>query len=51
MLLTHLKGETPIAYPDFPYSRYHKTDDVSWTVETLGDLEEIAVEQLSLNLV
>jgi DNA (cytosine-5)-methyltransferase 1 len=51
MLLTHLKGETPIAYPDFPYSRYHKTDDVSWTVETLGDLAELAVEQLSLNLV
>lgn len=51
MLLTHLKGETPIAYPDFPYSRYHKTDDVSWTVEILGDLEELAVEQLSLNLV
>lgn len=51
MLVTHLKGETPIVYPDFPYSRYHKTDDVSWTVETLGYLEEPLAEQLSLNLV
>jgi DNA (cytosine-5)-methyltransferase 1 len=51
MLLTHLKGETPIVYPDFPYSRYHKTDDVSWIVEILGDLEESSAAQLSLNLV
>ncbi|WP_289501253.1 DNA cytosine methyltransferase [Gloeocapsopsis sp. IPPAS B-1203] len=50
MLLNHLKGETPTIYPDFPYSRYHKTDDVSWTVETLGSLEPSA-KQLSLNLV
>ncbi len=51
MLLTHLKGETPIIYPDFPYSRYCKTDDVSWTVETLGYLEEASEKQLSLDLV
>ncbi|HEY9626406.1 MAG TPA: DNA cytosine methyltransferase [Coleofasciculaceae cyanobacterium] len=51
MLLTHLKGETPIIYPDFPYSRYHKTDDVSWTVETWGALREPSEAQLSLNLV
>lgn len=51
MLLTHLEGKTPIIYPDFPYSRYHKTDDVSWTVETLGDLEESLEAQLSLNLI
>jgi DNA (cytosine-5)-methyltransferase 1 len=51
MLLTHLKGETPIIYPDFPYSRYHKTDDVSWMLETLGHLEERSVGQLRLNLV
>ncbi|MBE9189826.1 DNA cytosine methyltransferase [Gloeocapsopsis crepidinum LEGE 06123] len=50
MLLNHLKGETPTIYPDFPYSRYHKTDDVSWTIETLGSLEP-SVKQLSLNLV
>ncbi|MEO0537055.1 MAG: DNA (cytosine-5-)-methyltransferase [Cyanobacteria bacterium P01_A01_bin.123] len=46
MLLTHLKGETSIIYPDFPYSRYHKTDDVSW----MADFEESAEKQLSLNL-
>ncbi|MBE9142766.1 DNA cytosine methyltransferase [Planktothrix mougeotii LEGE 06226] len=51
MLLTYLKGETPIVYPNFPYSRYHKTDDVSWMVETLGDLEETLGKQLSLNLI
>jgi DNA (cytosine-5)-methyltransferase 1 len=51
MLLSHLQGETPIVYPDFPYSRYHKTDDVSWIVEILGDLEESSAAQLSLNLV
>jgi DNA (cytosine-5)-methyltransferase 1 len=51
MLLNHLNGEAPITYPDFPYSRYHKTDDVSWMLETLGYLEESLGEQLSLNLV
>ncbi|VXD20993.1 Modification methylase SinI [Planktothrix serta PCC 8927] len=51
MLLTYLKGETPIVYPNFPYSRYHKTDDVSWMVETLGELEETLGKQLSLNLI
>ncbi|OUC14909.1 MAG: modification methylase SinI [Alkalinema sp. CACIAM 70d] len=51
MLLTHLKGETPIVYPDFPYSRYHKTDDVSWMSE-VGCLDDVvSVQQLSLNLV
>jgi DNA (cytosine-5)-methyltransferase 1 len=51
MLLTHLKSETSIVYPNFPYSRYHKTDDVSWIIEALGGLEERAAEQLCLNLV
>ncbi len=51
MLLTHLNGDRAIAYPDFPYSRYHKTDDVSWAVETLGNLEEPWGVQLSLPLV
>jgi DNA (cytosine-5)-methyltransferase 1 len=50
MLLTHLNGETPIVYPDFPYSHYHKTDDISWSLETLGNFEELAVEQLCLKL-
>lgn len=51
MLLTHLKDEVPSIYPDFPYSRYHKTDDVSWAIDTLGYLEESPEKQLSLNLV
>ena len=51
MLLAHLKGEASIVYPDFPYSRYHKTDDESWMLETLGHLEETSTKQLSLNLV
>ena len=51
MLLTHLQGGTPIVYPDFPYSRYHNTDDVSWTAETLRGLEEPLEQQLVLNLV
>ncbi len=50
MLLTHLKGESPIVYPDFPYSRYHKTDDMSWMAETLGSSEKAPEVQLSLNL-
>jgi len=50
MLLAHLRGEQPIVYPDFPYSRYHKTDDVSW-MKDMGCLEESSAKQLSLNLV
>lgn len=51
MLLLHLDGETSMTYPDFPYSRYHKTDDVNWMLDILGCLEESTGEQLSLNLV
>jgi DNA (cytosine-5)-methyltransferase 1 len=36
MLLNYINGKTPIIYPDFPYSRYHHTDDVSWMKETLA---------------
>ncbi|MGB3534888.1 MAG: DNA cytosine methyltransferase [Microcoleaceae cyanobacterium] len=50
MLLDYIKGKTPIIYPDFPYSRYHNTDDVSWLKEILGETEEETVKQLSLNL-
>ena len=51
MILTHIKGETSTIYPDFPYSRYRNTDDISWMLETVGCLEESKVAQLSLNLV
>lgn len=50
MLLSHLRGEQPAIYPDFPYSRYHKTDDVSW-MHDMGIFEESSDKQLSLNLV
>lgn len=49
MLLAHLRDELLINYPDFPYSRYHKTDDISW-MRDMGCLEESLVKQLSLNL-
>lgn len=50
MLLEHLRGKKPLIYPDFPYSRYNKTDDVSWMTE-MGYFEESQVEQLSLSLI
>jgi DNA (cytosine-5)-methyltransferase 1 len=49
MLLTHLRGEEPTIYPDFPYSRYHNTDDVSWMQE-MGYGEEALAKQLTLSL-
>lgn len=50
MLLSHLREEQPMIYPDFPYSRYHKTDDVSW-MNDMGCPKEFLAKQLSLNLV
>jgi DNA (cytosine-5)-methyltransferase 1 len=50
MLLNYINGKAPIIYPNFPYSRYHKTDDISWMKETVGQVEETTVKQLSLNL-
>jgi len=49
MLLTHLRGEEPRIYPDFPYSRYHNTDDVSWMQE-VGYWHEALTKQLTLSL-
>ncbi len=31
MLVAYLNGEPTVTYPNFPYSRYRKTDDVSWS--------------------
>jgi DNA (cytosine-5)-methyltransferase 1 len=50
MLINYINGKTPIVYPNFPYSRYHHTDDVSWMKEILGQVEETTVKQLRLNL-
>jgi DNA (cytosine-5)-methyltransferase 1 len=32
-LLAHLQGESPKVFQNFPYSRYLKTDDLSWELE------------------
>jgi DNA (cytosine-5)-methyltransferase 1 len=33
LLIAHRNGDTIPSYPEFPYSRYHHTDDVSWLAE------------------
>jgi DNA (cytosine-5)-methyltransferase 1 len=38
MLLNYINGKTPIIYPNFPYSRYHNTDDVSWMKEAISSI-------------
>jgi len=50
MLLSHIQGEAPTIYPNFPYSRYHKTDDISW-IQDVNFVQKTSVKQLSLNLV
>jgi DNA (cytosine-5)-methyltransferase 1 len=49
LLIAHLKGDTILSYPEFPYSRYHNTDDVSWLAEVMGAPEVIQDEQLALS--
>jgi DNA (cytosine-5)-methyltransferase 1 len=44
MLIDRLNGKEPVVYPGFPYSRYKKTDDVSW-------MDEILIKQLYLNII
>jgi len=53
MLISYIQGEQPIIYPDFPYSRYRNTDDVSWMkdIGCLAEGKESLSEQLILNLV
>jgi DNA (cytosine-5)-methyltransferase 1 len=51
MLLNNLKGGTSIVYPNFPYSRYQKTDDLSWTNDTLASLKKPLEKQLCLNII
>ncbi|KKI98891.1 DNA cytosine methyltransferase [Prochlorothrix hollandica] len=36
LILAQLRGEEPQIYPDFPYSRYRNTDEVSWMSATLA---------------
>lgn len=49
-LINHLNGIEPIIFKDFPYSRYSKTDDVSWELDVLGTSSSEVTEQLSLTL-
>ncbi len=55
LLIAQINGDTIPTYPDFPYSRYHNTDDVSWLAEVMGStaslkLETVQAEQLALSL-
>lgn len=50
MILNHLENKPVVHYPDFPYSRYHKTDDVSWMIDTVQCLDNCQNKQLSLDL-
>lgn len=48
MLLNHLNGVEPQVFQDFPYSRYLKTDDVSWELDILGKSHPSSTKQLCL---
>ena len=51
LLVNHLRGVKPKTFKDFPYSRYSKTDDVSWHLDIVGKSKlESPTEQLSLSL-
>ncbi|NEO87065.1 MAG: DNA cytosine methyltransferase [Spirulina sp. SIO3F2] len=49
-LLNHLHGTHGESWPDFPYSRYSKTDDQSWEVEVINQSSKQTkrAKQLSL---
>jgi DNA (cytosine-5)-methyltransferase 1 len=54
LLIAQTNGDAIPTYPDFPYSRYHNTDDVSWLAEVMGStaslkLETVQDEQLALS--
>lgn len=51
MLISHLNGESIKIFNDFPYSRYNNTDDVSWTKEIIGSIDEPSDKQLCLALI
>jgi len=48
MLVNHLNGVEAQVFRDFPYSRYLKTDDVSWELDVLGKTEPSFSHQLCL---
>lgn len=50
MLVNHLNGVEPRKFQDFPYSRYLKTDDISWELDVVGMSDQISAQQLCLSL-
>jgi DNA (cytosine-5)-methyltransferase 1 len=48
-LVNHLNYLEPIVFKDFPYSRYLKTDDISWEMDVLGNSHSNSMKQLSLS--
>ncbi|MCU0532458.1 MAG: DNA cytosine methyltransferase [Hydrococcus sp. Prado102] len=48
LLVNHLNGIEPKVFKDFPYSRYLKTDDISWELDVLEKSDSISVKQLCL---
>ena len=50
-LVNHLNGIEVVSYKDFPYSRYLKTDDISWEMDIVGNTHSSSMKQLSLSLV
>jgi DNA (cytosine-5)-methyltransferase 1 len=49
LLIAQINGDTIPCYPDFPYSRYHNTDDVSWLAAVVGTTASVPGEQLALS--
>jgi DNA (cytosine-5)-methyltransferase 1 len=49
LLIAHVNDAPIPRYPDFPYSRYHNTDDVSWLAEVMEATAVIPDEQLALS--
>ncbi len=50
-LVNHLNGVEPVLFKDFPYSRYLKTNDISWEIDVLGNSPSSSMKQLSLSLI
>jgi DNA (cytosine-5)-methyltransferase 1 len=49
-LIARVAGEALPEYPDFPYSRYRNTDEVSWAQQVLGYYEASSEQPLCLAL-
>ncbi|MBW4659167.1 MAG: DNA cytosine methyltransferase [Drouetiella hepatica Uher 2000/2452] len=50
MLISHLDGKVTTDFNNFPYSRYNNTDDLSWSNEIIGSINDSPAEQLCLAL-